>query len=236
MYIKKEWKGTDSVTDVFFDLDHTLWDFEKNSALTFGRILEKNSVGISLDDFLEIYIPVNRKCWEDYREGRIDQEALRFGRLHQTFCRLGRKLDKEFVDRMSEDYIEYLTEHNHLFEHTVEILSYLKQGYKLHIITNGFDQVQDKKLLNSGIHSYFTHVVNSEIAGVKKPHPGIFQHALEKAQAAPENAVMIGDDLEADIHGALKAGMHAIHYNTRNEKQGDGVITIHSLLEIKSYL
>ncbi|MGS2763936.1 YjjG family noncanonical pyrimidine nucleotidase [Sinomicrobium sp. M5D2P9] len=236
MYMKKKWKGNDKVTDIFFDLDHTLWDFEKNSALTFGQILEKHRMGIPLGDFLEVYIPVNRKCWEEYREGRINQLELRRRRLEQTFFALGTQVENNFIDRLSEDYIHYLPQYNHLFDNTMEILSYLKSGYRLHIITNGFDKVQHKKLLNSGIHTYFTHVVNSETAGVKKPDPAIFEHALYKAGIEAINAVMIGDDLEADIHGAMKVGMHAIHYNTRKEKEGKDVITIHDLLEIKEYL
>ncbi|MGS2740454.1 YjjG family noncanonical pyrimidine nucleotidase [Sinomicrobium sp. M5D2P17] len=235
MYTKK-WKGNNKVTDVFFDLDHTLWDFEKNSALTFGHILEKHRMGIPLGEFLKVYVPVNRKCWEEYREGRIDQMELRRRRLKQTFFTLGTQVEHNFIDQLAEDYILYLTEYNHLFDHTTEILSYLQRGYRLHIITNGFDKVQDKKLQNSGIHTYFTHVVNSETAGVKKPHRAIFEHALQKARVEAENAIMIGDDLEADIQGAMKVGMHAIHYNTRKEREEEGVITIYDLLEIKEYL
>ncbi|RNL85670.1 noncanonical pyrimidine nucleotidase, YjjG family [Sinomicrobium pectinilyticum] len=231
-----QWRGNNKITDVFFDLDHTLWDFEKNSALTFGHLLEKHRMGIPLGDFLEVYVPVNRKCWEEYREGRIDQIELRRRRLRETFFTLGASVEHNFIDQLSEDYIRYLTKYNHLFDHTTEILSYLKPGYRLHIITNGFDKVQDKKLFNSGIHTYFTHVVNSETAGVKKPHPAIFEHALQRAGIKAENSVMIGDDFVADIQGAMKVGMHAIHYNTRKERGGEEVITIHDLLEIKKYL
>ncbi|UGU17115.1 YjjG family noncanonical pyrimidine nucleotidase [Sinomicrobium kalidii] len=230
------WKDNSKITDVFFDLDHTLWDFERNSALAFTRILKEYRLGIPPADFLEVYTPVNRQYWKKYREGKITQEELRRQRLHYTFVALGRPVENELVDKLAEDYIRYLPDYNHLFNHTEDILTYLKPRYRLHIITNGFEQVQDKKLANAGIGTYFIHVVNSETAGVKKPHPAIFKHALEKAGTIPQNAVMIGDDLEADVMGAINTGMSAIHYNTRNEMREDGIVTINNLLEIKNYL
>lgn len=236
MQTNGHWKNNSKITDVFFDLDHTLWDFERNSALAFGRILEENSLGIALEDFLEVYVPVNHRYWKEYREGRISQSDLRFQRLQSTFSTLGHSLEDGLLDKLSNDYIRYLPGYNHLLNHAKEILSYLKLRYKLHIITNGFEEVQDKKLANAGIDIYFIHVVNSEMAGVKKPHPAIFEHALQKAGIQAENAVMVGDDLEADVIGALNTGMQAIHYNTRNEKQGGDVVTISDLLEIKKYL
>ncbi|MBC9796532.1 YjjG family noncanonical pyrimidine nucleotidase [Sinomicrobium weinanense] len=230
------WKNNNEITDVFFDLDHTLWDFEKNSALAFSRILEEHSMGITLEDFLKVYVPVNHRCWKEYREGKINQHELRHRRLQSTFSVLEYPVEDRFLDKLSEDYIHYLPENNHLLANAKDILSYLESGYRLHIITNGFEEVQDKKLANAGIGSYFVHVVNSEMAGVKKPHPAIFEYALQKAGIQAGNAVMIGDDLEADVLGAINAGMHAIHYNTRDQEKYEGIVTISDLLEIKEYL
>lgn len=236
MQTNNYWKANSEITDIFFDLDHTLWDFDRNSALAFGRVLEENTLGIALEDFLEVYVPVNQRCWKAYREGKINQQELRHQRLQSTFFSLGYPVEDRLLDKLSEDYIRYLPGYNHLLNNANEILSYLESGYRLHIITNGFEEVQDKKLANAGIGSYFIHVINSEMAGEKKPHPAIFEHALRKAGIQAGNAVMIGDDLEADVLGATNAGMHAIHYNTRNKEEYKGIITIRDLLEIKEYL
>ena len=224
------------VTDVFFDLDHTLWDFERNSALTFQRILHENCVDVDLEDFLRVYIPINFEFWKYYREGKISKEDLRFQRLKKTFDRLGFEVSNALINRLSEQYIQYLSTYNHLFPNTIEILNYLRPKYNLHIITNGFHEVQHKKLRNSKIDTYFNQVINSEMAGVKKPDPVIFKLALSKANALPNTCMMIGDSLEADIIGAKGVGLHTLHFNTNNGPKHDICDMIHELSEIKSYL
>ncbi|RTE52860.1 noncanonical pyrimidine nucleotidase, YjjG family [Arenibacter aquaticus] len=224
------------VTDVFFDLDHTLWDFERNSALTFQRILHENCVDVDLEDFLRVYIPINFEFWKYYREGKISKEDLRFQRLKKTFDRLGFEVSNGLINRLSEQYIQYLSTYNHLFPNTIEILNYLRPKYNLHIITNGFHEVQHKKLRNSKIDTYFNQVINSEMAGVKKPDPVIFKLALSKANALPNTCMMIGDSLEADIIGAKAVGLHTLHFNTNNGPKHDICDMIHELSEIKSYL
>lgn len=224
------------VTDVFFDLDHTLWDFEKNSALTFDRILQVNSVAVDLNDFLRVYIPLNLEFWKLYRNGKILKEDLRYQRLKQTFDALGFTITDETIHVLSEQYIEHLSSFTHLFPNTVEILDYLQPKYKLHIITNGFQEIQEKKLKNSKIHGYFDQIIDSEMAGVKKPDPIIYQLALQKARATPEKSIMIGDSLEADIMGARAMGLHALHFNVHNDEKHDFCDMINDLNEIKSYL
>ncbi|MDO6602962.1 YjjG family noncanonical pyrimidine nucleotidase [Arenibacter palladensis] len=224
------------VTDVFFDLDHTLWDFEKNSALTFQRILTENSVSVELNDFLKVYIPINFEFWKLYREGKISKSELRFQRLKITFDKLGYSISNELIDVLSDQYIEHLSSYNHLFPNTTEVLDYLKPHYKLHIITNGFQEIQHKKLRSSNIHNYFEHIINSEMAGVKKPNPIIFRLALEKAKVQPHKSLMIGDSLEADILGARSVGLHTLHFNANNEPKHEYCDMIHDLSEIKSYL
>ncbi len=224
------------ITDIFFDLDHTLWDFEKNSALTFRRILEKNKIVVDLQDFLEIYVPINLDFWKLYRENRISKEELRYQRLKQTFDAIGVAVPDRTINMLSIEYIELLSSFNHLIPNTVEVLEYLAPKYNLHIITNGFQEIQDKKLRGSNIHGYFDQVINSELAGVKKPHPYIFELALTKANVASKNALMVGDNIEADILGAQSVGLQTIHFNAHNEPEHNICKMINSLIEIKSIL
>jgi len=224
------------VTDVFFDLDHTLWDFEKNSALTFEKILKENDIPVSLENFLEVYVPANFAFWRLYREEKITKEELRYQRLKTVFDRLEITVDDKTIDTLSEEYIQYLSSYNHLFPNTIEILEYLKPKYKLHIITNGFNEIQAKKLRNANIDSYFDQVIDSEMAGVKKPNSIIFELALSKANVKPEQSLMIGDSIEADIIGAMNSGMHALHFKTHNDSQHDFCPIIHNLREIKTFL
>ncbi len=226
----------DAITDVFFDLDHTLWDFERNSALTFERILEANNVGVDLTDFLKIYVPANLAYWKLYREEKISKEELRYQRLKSVFDKLGHAISDDMIHLLSEEYIQHLSSYNHLFPNTIEVLEYLRPKYKLHIITNGFQEIQDKKLRNANIDIYFEHVINSEMAGVKKPNPIIFNIALKKADTVPEKSLMIGDSLEADILGAKEVGFHTLHFNGHNEPLHDITKIIHDLSEIKSLL
>ncbi|MBT8318991.1 MAG: YjjG family noncanonical pyrimidine nucleotidase [Gramella sp.] len=224
------------ITDVFFDLDHTLWDFDKNSALTFKKILYEQSVSVDLEEFLTIYAPINLSYWKLYREEKIGKSELRYQRLKTTFDRLKYPIRDEQIDILSRDYIAHLSNFNHLLPSAIDILEYLKPRYKLHIITNGFQEIQEKKLRNAGILEYFGHVVNSEMAGVKKPNPSIFQMALNRAGASPESALMVGDSLEADILGAQAVGLHTLHFNAHNDPVHDYCQMIHDLSEIKMYL
>lgn len=226
----------DNITDVFFDLDHTLWDFDKNSELTFEKIFKQNNIDISLSEFLEVYVPINLSYWKLYREEKIDKASLRYGRLNDAFTALDIKVKTAMIHKLSEDYITYLCTFNHLFDGTKEILEYLKPKYKMHIITNGFKEVQQGKLNQSDINHYFETVTNSEMVGVKKPNPRIFQHALDKARVKAENSIMIGDNYEADILGALDAGIDAICFNYHNENLHEDIKEINSLNEIKNYL
>ena len=164
------------ITDVFFDLDHTLWDFDKNSALTFGKIFDLNSIKVDLDTFLFFYEPINLKYWKLYREEKIEKKALRFGRLNDAFLAMDHQIQEDQIVKLSEDYITYLSTFNYLFENTFEVLDYLYQHYNLHIITNGFEEVQHKKLTRSKIIHYFDTITNSEMVGVKKPNPKIFNN------------------------------------------------------------
>ena len=226
----------ESITDIFFDLDHTLWDFEKNSRLTFLKIFEEYAITTSLDDFLRYYVPLNLEYWKLYREERISKADLRYQRLKRTFDALDYDIEDEMIDTLSDQYIQHLSSFNHLVPETIEILEYLKPNYRLHIITNGFREIQEKKLKQSNISNYFDQVVNSEMAGVKKPNPKIFHLALQMANVDARKSLMIGDSIEADILGAQAVGIRAIHFNAHNDPFHDHCKMIHKLGEIKSYL
>jgi YjjG family noncanonical pyrimidine nucleotidase len=225
-----------NITDVFFDLDHTLWDFEKNSALAFEKVFEKNTININLDDFLHFYIPINLKFWEQYRKEEINQQQLRYGRLKETFDLVKIEINDDVINLLSSEYIHYLPQFNYLFEDTIEVLDYLKSKYNLHIITNGFHEVQAGKIKNSNIEHYFKTITNSEMAGVKKPNPKIFEYALSLTNVTKENSIMIGDCIEADVQGALNFGMDAIHFNEHKTEIPNHIKQINYLIELKNYL
>ena len=225
-----------NITDVFFDLDHTLWDFNRNSALAFEKIFKINDVNLNIDDFLLHYEPINFKYWKLYREEKIEKEALRFARLNDTFRAIGFQAEEGLVFRLSEDYITHLTTFNYLFENTFEILDYLSVNYNLNIITKGFDEVQHKKLAKSKINQYFKTVTNSEMVGVKKPNPKIFNFALNLADTNPNQSVMIGDSYEADIIGAQKIGMDVVFFDVNNMALNTNIKQINNLIQLKKYL
>ena len=224
------------ITDVFFDLDHTLWDFERNSALTFQQIFHEQGLEINLNDFLKYYVPINLRFWKLYREERVGKQELRYQRLKQSFDSMGLEVNDDTINALSESYIAHLSSFKHVLPGTFEILDYLKGRYRLHIITNGFSETQEKKMKNANIRQYFEVVVDSEMAGVKKPNPKIFCLALEKAGIASEKALMIGDNLEADILGAQQVGLSTLHLNSNRETHHEFSEIIYHLHEIKNFL
>ena len=221
---------------IFFDLDHTLWDFESNSAKAFGFIFNENNIELDLNEFLNFYTPINLKYWKLYREERVSKPVLRYNRLRESFDALNYRISDDHIDHLAKIYIDNLPNYNNLFEGTIEVLNYLYSKYKMHIITNGFEEVQLLKLKNSEILHFFNKVITSESVGVKKPNPIIFNHALEITETTAEKSVMIGDNLEADIEGAQQIGMHTIFFNTNNTLVHNGTISITKLIEIKQHL
>lgn len=221
---------------LFFDLDHTLWDFDRNSAVAFDVIFQQHGFDFLTDEFLKHYIPRNQHYWKLYQLNQISHEDLRYYRLKDIFDILNIEVSKEQINQLSEDYIMHLPNSNHLFDGAIEVLEYLQPNYHLHIITNGFHFVQDKKLKNSNIEHFFKTITNSEMAGVKKPHPNIFEFALSLAKASKQESVMIGDSWEADIEGALDFGMDAIFFNAENTSHKNGVVQVNHLLELKNIL
>ena len=225
-----------NITDVFFDLDHTLWDFDKNSEMAFDRIFKNRFPEIKIQDFIAKYAPINHECWKLYQNDKITHLELRYNRLKFSFDALNINISDENINQIANDYIEFLTDNNHLFDGAIEVLDYLRPKYRLHIITNGFANVQDKKINNALLSGYFQTITNSELAGVKKPNSIIFDYAVNVAKASKQNSVMIGDCLDADVNGALNAGLDAIFFNDKKVTVPDNIKQINHLLELKKYL
>ena len=221
------------ITDIFFDLDHTLWDFDTNSFLAFDKIFKSQYPTIDSNFFIEIYAPINQACWKLYQVDEITHDELRYQRLKQTFDLMNYSISDDAIDKIATDYITFLPDNNQLFKGAIEVLEYLKPKYHLHIITNGFAEVQDKKIANSGLKKYFNTITNSEMAGVKKPHPSIFNHALILAETNIKQSIMIGDSIDADVQGALDFGMEAILFDPNNQFPLTGISRINQLIELK---
>jgi putative hydrolase of the HAD superfamily len=203
--------------DLFFDLDHTIWDFELNSKETLWDLHQKYALeakGIdNFDVFYSNYSVHNHRLWDRYTKGFIKQEELRWKRIYLSL--LDYKIADEALSKeMSVDYLDILPNKKNLFPYTIEILDYLKnKDYKMHLITNGFESVQFKKIKNSNLADYFTQVITSEASNSLKPHKEIFDYALKVANAKLETSIMIGDNEAADIQGAINAGMDSIFVN-----------------------
>jgi putative hydrolase of the HAD superfamily len=218
------------IKHIFFDLDHTLWDFETNSTLTFRKIFKECSLELQVDRFMMHYTPINHRYWKLYRENRIDQENLRYSRLKDTFKAIKFDADDHLIHLLSQRYIDNLSNETALLPYAKEILEYLENKYKLHIITNGFNSIQYKKLRNSKIADFFNTVTTAEEVQLKKPHPKVFYHALDKAQAHKKESLMIGDNLEADIHGAVQIGMQAIHLSNAENRYKRSIGHLYELM------
>ena len=203
--------------DLFFDLDHTIWDFELNSKETLWDLHQKYALeakGINdFDVFYSNYSVHNHRLWDRYTKGFIKQEELRWKRIYLSL--LDYKIADEALSKeMSVDYLDILPNKKNLFPYTIEILDYLKnKNYKMHLITNGFESVQFKKIKNSNLADYFTQVITSEASNSLKPHKEIFDYALKVTNAKLETSIMIGDNEAADIQGAINAGMDSIFVN-----------------------
>ena len=225
---------------IFFDLDHTLWDFNRNSRETLEELFEIYSLknyGIkAFEDFVSTYRVVNDRMWDMYRKNEISKEQLRNTRFYETL--LAFEVDHpELASEIDREYIERSPHKTHLFPHAIDVLGYLSEKYHLHIITNGFSEVQDIKLTKSGLKPYFKHKITSEMVGVNKPDPKIFTYALNAAGAKRKDSIMIGDNLMVDVVGARRVGMDQVFFNPDGLPHGEDVtFEIRDLSELKSIL
>ncbi len=202
---------------IFFDLDHTLWDFEANSAATLEQLYHEFSLeqlGVpGFETFRSTYELHNEKFWERFRKGYVRREELRWKRMWHTLLdfRIG---NTGLADKMSAIYLDILPQQGKLMPFAQETLEYCRtRNYKLHLITNGFETTQWQKMRTSGIDHYFAEVITSERSNSMKPKPGIFDFALATTGATVAESIMIGDSLEADILGAQNYGMDHVYYN-----------------------
>lgn len=210
---------------IFFDLDHTIWDFDRNAEETLNELYhtyDLNALGLnSCADFISTYTQNNHQLWADYHLGKITKDFLRAERFSKTFLQLGIHPDS-VPHQFENDYVAISPTKTNLFEDAEKVLGYLQQKYTLHIISNGFKETTLTKMDLSKLNPYFENVIISEDVGVNKPDPFIFQHALDQASASKAESVMIGDSLEADIYGAMGFGIDAIFFNpTQKEKPED---------------
>lgn len=229
-----------SYSCILFDLDHTLWDYETNSEETLRDLFARfgmEDLGVtSFRYFFETFRRVNVDLWDRYDRGLIGQEVIRTERFQRVFQESGvddYKLSVEF----SAVYLRELPLKKNLLPQAKEILDYLHPLYPMTIVTNGFDEIQSKKISSAGISHYFKHVVTSQRAGNKKPSPRIFEFALSQSGHAPETAVMIGDNLQTDIAGARASGIDTIFFNPgRTAHEAAVTHEIHSLEELRKLL
>ncbi len=206
--------------DLFFDLDHTLWDFELNAKETMQELYSNHHIaalGITdFEAFFNIYTAHNHRLWERYAKGFIKQEELRWKRIYLSL--LDFKIANEQLSKdMSLEFLQILPTKKKLFPHTIEILNYLKEkDYKMHLITNGFESVQMQKIKNADIAHFFTEVITSETSNSLKPNIEIFEFALKSSNATLSESIMIGDNETADIQGGINIGMDTVFVNHLN--------------------
>lgn len=214
------------IKHIFFDLDHTIWDFDRNAQETLLELFEHyklHELGLnSPDDFIRTYTENNHLLWSKYHLGQISKETLRAERFSKTFIQLGIHPD-HIPHQFEDDYVRLSPRKTNLFDGAKKVLDYLQNKYTLHIISNGFKEATLAKMEGSDLNPYFKNVIISEVVGVNKPDKAIFEYALNRAGAKKEESIMIGDSIEADIRGAQEFGMKAIFFNPANKEKPQDV-------------
>ncbi|WP_342330238.1 YjjG family noncanonical pyrimidine nucleotidase [Pedobacter sp. FW305-3-2-15-E-R2A2] len=215
------------IKHIFFDLDHTIWDFDRNAEETLTELYAQyqlESLGLrSSREFIDTYTENNQLLWAEYHLGKITKETLRSERFSKTFIQLGIQ-PSHIPSQFEDDYVRLTPTRTNLFEGSEKVLTYLQKKYTLHIISNGFKESTLTKMDKSGLNPYFANVIISEDVGVNKPNKAIFEYALRLASAQKEESIMIGDSLEADIRGAQDYGMKAIYFNPMNKEKPEDVL------------
>lgn len=225
---------------ILFDLDHTLWDFEKNSRETLVELFQVFGLSdlgnFTCDQFCDMFQVVNNRLWDLYNQGKYDQGKLRSERFKMILTQLGVE-EMQVPISITDEYLRICPTKPHVFPYALDVLKYLQDHYVLHILTNGFSDVQAIKLKSAGLTDFFMEVVTSDTTGFKKPSREIFQYLLKKIGADSNECIMIGDNLEADIKGARNAGIDCIFFNPlRIEHQEETTYEITCLSELKAIL
>lgn len=241
-YFCTEYTGlttTIRIQHIFFDLDRTLWDFESNSRNTLAELYSEfklQEIGFSsFEQFHTIYKEKNELCWALYRENRLSKESMRSKRFKMSLQEAGHT-GNTLASKLGEEYVLRSPRQTLLMDGSREILEYLAPRYQMHIITNGFEEVQHIKLKACHIDHYFGQVITSERAGSKKPHPGIFRFAFQRTRALPAQSVMVGDDYAIDVLGAERAGMTGIHYAPEQNAGTEATLAVRHLNDLKRFL
>jgi putative hydrolase of the HAD superfamily len=230
-----------SYRHVFFDLDHTLWDFETNAHETLHQLFQDYDLSrhgtFSFEQFSARYSEVNHALWRMYQSNKVTQKQLRETRFVRTLSRLG-VAEADIPADISDRFTDILPYKSAVFPHTHEVLEYLQgKGYVLHLITNGFEDVQHLKLASSKLTDFFQEVITSEHSGYLKPDPRMFAHALARTGATAAESIMIGDNLECDVLGAYNAGIDQVYFNPERRRHfAQTTYEIASLDELRSFL
>jgi putative hydrolase of the HAD superfamily len=224
---------------IFFDLDRTIWDFDRNSAETIEELFYRYGLDRSIkktQDFIDVFHQVNLELWDLYRKAEMTKETLRTKRFRLSLDRFG-IVDEELAEKIGRDYLDISPTKTLLVPHAREILDYLQSRYNLHILTNGFLTTQQIKLKNCRLEPYFQSLTTSEVVGHNKPRPEIFHQALSAVHARKKESLMIGDDLNVDILGARRFGIDQVFLNRDKIVHNDPVTyEIKSLLVLKDIL
>lgn len=223
---------------LFFDLDHTLWDFETNSSESLQEIYEEHNlthIGVtSFNEFLVLYHKHNNHYWEEYRNGNTRVAEMRVDRFVKTLASFNIS-DTGLAQTLSSEYLKLCPTKQKLFPGAIDLLDYLKHSYRLHIITNGFHEVQMTKLKSCNIGHYFDLILTGDKARALKPAPGIFEQSLEYTGASKKESIYIGDSIEVDIRGAQNAGWDHVFCNHNQLKHKEKVTyEVRSLEELKA--
>lgn len=225
---------------VFFDLDHTLWDYDANASEALFELYDKyrfEELGtFSKEELVNTFFEVNYELWDLYNYHRISRADIRKRRFPRIFQRLSTGLE-HLPAALEMEYIALAPTKSRVFPHSHEVLDYLKSKYQLHVITNGFDDIQATKIASSQFQDYFGHIITSESSKSRKPNPKIFEVAFELTGADEFNSIMIGDNLNSDIAGAKRMGMDYVWFNPQKiETNVDVQREISNLLELKTIL
>ncbi len=224
---------------LFFDLDHTLWDFETNSRHTLRELHEAEKLtdqGVEdVEEFIDAYEEVNHGLWQRYESGQLDRNVLRVLRFRNTLLRFGVK-DEALAVRMGRDYLALTPKRTALMPGARELLGDLRGKYRIHIITNGFHEVQREKIASSGLEDHFDLVLSSEMAGARKPDPRIFAAALKRTKATSEESLMIGDSVPADMEGARAAGWDHAHFAPHGTADEQATYVLRRLDDLRAIL
>ena len=225
---------------IFFDLDHTLWDFEKNANETLRTLFDRHNFArfntFKVEEFISVYSDINHALWRLYQSNKITQLQLRDVRFVRTLTRLGVS-ENDIPATISAEFTNILPLKSAVFPYTHEVLDYLKPNYRIHLITNGFNDIQGIKLASSNLTHYFEEIITSEHSGHLKPDPRMFRHALERTGATAAESLMIGDNLECDVLGAYNAGIDQVYFNPSKRRHFNQIThEISCLSELKEIL